>query len=62
MIDADQCYARLTTRDPTADGEFFVAVSSTGIYCRPICPARVPLRRNITFYRTAAEADRKSVV
>jgi methylphosphotriester-DNA--protein-cysteine methyltransferase len=57
MIDADQCYARLTTRDPTADGEFFVAVSSTGIYCRPICPARVPLRRNITFYRTAAEAQ-----
>jgi AraC family transcriptional regulator of adaptative response / DNA-3-methyladenine glycosylase II len=57
MIDAEQCYMRLSRRDATADGEFFVAVRTTGIYCRPICPARLPLRRNVTFYRTATEAQ-----
>jgi methylphosphotriester-DNA--protein-cysteine methyltransferase len=57
LMDPDECYARLSRRDATADGEFFVAVRTTGIYCRPICPARLPLRRNVTFYRTAAEAQ-----
>lgn len=56
MLDADRCYAALRQRDPSADGLFFVAVRSTRIYCRPICPARLPLRRNVTFYATAAAA------
>ena len=56
-MDADLCYARLSRRDAAADGEFFVAVRTTGVYCRPICPARLPLRRNVTFYRSAAEAQ-----
>jgi methylphosphotriester-DNA--protein-cysteine methyltransferase len=57
MLNSDDCYAILGRRDPGADGRFFVAVKTTGIYCRPICPARVPLRRNILFYRHAAEAQ-----
>lgn len=57
MLDADECYAILEHRDPGADGLFFVAVKTTRIYCRPICPARVPLRRNIEFFRHAAEAQ-----
>lgn len=44
------------SRDPHFDGRFFVAVLTTGIYCRPICPVRVPLQKNIRIYRTAAAA------
>lgn len=47
-----------TERDPRADGAFFLAVRSTRIYCRPSCPARRPLRRNVTFFRTREEAER----
>ncbi|MCA9644913.1 MAG: DNA-3-methyladenine glycosylase 2 family protein [Polyangiaceae bacterium] len=54
----DQRYRALGARDHRFDGVFFVAVSSTGIYCRPICPARLPVRKNCTFYDTAAEAER----
>ena len=56
MLNTDDCYAILHHRDAGADGCFFVAVKTTGIYCRPICPARVPLKRNIVFYQHAAEA------
>jgi len=45
-------------RDRRADGTFVLAVRSTRIYCRPSCPARRPLRRNVTFYRTREEAER----
>src|SRR2546429_2136383 len=45
-------------RDRRADGTFVLAVRSTHIYCRPSCPARRPLRRNVTFYRTREEAER----
>lgn len=44
-------------RDAHADGTFFLAVRSTRIYCRPSCPARRPLRSNVTFFRTPAEAE-----
>lgn len=47
------------TRDPRADGTFFLAVRSTHVYCRPSCPARRPLRRNVTFFRTGEEAERQ---
>src|SRR5947209_602312 len=43
-------------RDPSYDGVFFVAVRTTGIFCRPSCPARTPLARNVTYYATAREA------
>ncbi len=49
--------ARLA-RDPAYDGVFFIAVRTTGIYCRPVCRVRPPLTRNISFYPTAAAAER----
>lgn len=52
-------YWRATlARDRRADGTFVLAVRSTHIYCRPSCPARRPLRRNVTFFRTREEAER----
>ncbi len=50
------CYAAITVRDPAADGRFFVCVRTTGIFCRPVCPARTPYAKNVTFVATAAEA------
>lgn len=46
-------------RDARADGTFVLAVRSTHIYCRPSCPARRPLRRNVTFFRTQEEAEKQ---
>jgi AraC family transcriptional regulator of adaptative response / DNA-3-methyladenine glycosylase II len=54
----DARYAALLTRDPRFDGVFFVGVSTTGIYCRPICPARTPGRSRCEFFATAALAER----
>src|SRR4051812_40790949 len=45
-----------TSRDPRFDGKFFIAVTSTRIYCRPVCPVRAPMRKNIRYYLTAAAA------
>lgn len=56
-LDSRACYAALRARDRRFDGRFFVGVSSTGIYCRPVCPARTPLAANCTFYRSPAEAE-----
>lgn len=56
-MDADARYAALVTRDRRYDGVFFVGVSTTGIYCRPICPARTPGRTRCTFHDTAAQAE-----
>src|SRR6202162_6535228 len=47
------------TRDARADGTFVLAVRSTHIYCRPSCPARRPLRRNVVFFHTGAEAEQQ---
>jgi len=57
LLDADSCYRQLSARDAVADGRFFVAVRTTGVYCRPICPARTPRRENCDFHRTAAAAE-----
>src|SRR5881296_1214201 len=46
-------------RDSRADGTFVLAVRSTHIYCRPSCPARRPLRRNVIFFRTREEAEQQ---
>jgi AraC family transcriptional regulator of adaptative response / DNA-3-methyladenine glycosylase II len=48
----------MARRDAAYDGRFFVAVKTTGIYCRPVCKARMPRRENITFYPSAAAAER----
>jgi len=53
----DARYDALVARDPRWDGVFFVGVSTTGIYCRPICPARTPGRNRCTFYDTAVRAE-----
>ncbi len=53
----DAHYQALVARDPRFDGVFFVGVATTGIYCRPICPARTPARSRCTFYATAALAE-----
>src|SRR5882757_11590136 len=47
------------SRDARADGTFVLAVRSTHIYCRPSCPARRPLRRNVVFFRTREEAEKQ---
>jgi AraC family transcriptional regulator of adaptative response / DNA-3-methyladenine glycosylase II len=56
-LDGDACYRALCARDSRFDGRFFVGVKSTGIYCRPVCPARTPKRENAGFYPTAAAAQ-----
>ncbi|MGA8725225.1 MAG: AlkA N-terminal domain-containing protein [Acidimicrobiales bacterium] len=55
--DPDRCYLAVQSRDPRFDGWFFTAVLTTGIYCRPSCPARTPHRENVVFYPTAAAAQ-----
>ena len=57
MVDFAARYDALRCRDPAWDGVVFVGVKTTGIYCRPVCPARTPLARNVTFYRSAAAAE-----
>jgi AraC family transcriptional regulator of adaptative response / DNA-3-methyladenine glycosylase II len=56
-LDHDACYRAITLRDPRFDGRFFTAVKTTGVYCRPVCPARTPRPENVTFYPTAAAAQ-----
>jgi AraC family transcriptional regulator, regulatory protein of adaptative response / DNA-3-methyladenine glycosylase II len=56
-LDHEACYRALSTRDARFDGRIFTAVRTTGVYCRPICPARTPKRENVTFYPTASAAQ-----
>ena len=56
-LDHDACYRAMCQRDARFDGKFFTAVKTTGIYCRPICPARTPLSANVIFFPTAAAAQ-----
>lgn len=56
-LDADACYRAISTRDARFDGRLFIGVKTTGIYCRPICPARTPKRENLVFYPSAAAAQ-----
>ncbi len=57
-LDFERCYRAADSRDARFDGWFVTAVTSTGIYCRPSCPALTPQRRNVRFYPTAAAAQR----
>lgn len=57
QTDSKSLYQALLARDRRFDGLFFVAVTSTHIYCRPICPVKPPLEKNCRFYRTAPEAE-----
>ena len=57
LLNEDQCYRALVTHDARFDGRFFVGVRTTRIYCRPVCTARTPLRRNCRFFPSAAAAE-----
>lgn len=56
-LDFDACYRAVAARDARFDGRFFTGVTSTGVYCRPVCPARLPLARNVRFFPAAAAAE-----
>ncbi|MFC4375476.1 Ada metal-binding domain-containing protein [Nocardia halotolerans] len=56
-MDFERCYRAVSTRDSRFDGQFFTAVRTTGIYCRPSCPAITPKRTNVSFLPTAAAAQ-----
>jgi AraC family transcriptional regulator, regulatory protein of adaptative response / DNA-3-methyladenine glycosylase II len=55
--DTEACYRAVKSRDHRFDGVFYTGVTSTGIYCRPSCPATTPAQRNVTFHRSAAAAQ-----
>lgn len=56
-MDDDACYRAFETRDARFDGRIFSGVKTTGVYCRPVCPARTPKRENMRFFRSAAAAQ-----
>jgi AraC family transcriptional regulator of adaptative response / DNA-3-methyladenine glycosylase II len=56
-LDQEACYRAVLTRDARFDGRFFGCVKTTGIYCRPVCPARTPRRENMIFVVSAAAAE-----
>ena len=57
LLDHDHCYRAIQSRDARFDGWFVTAVHTTGIYCRPSCPARTPGYANVTFHPSAAAAQ-----
>ena len=57
MTDTDDLWQCVVTRDAAADGSFFFGVATTGIYCRPSCPARRPKRENVRFFRAREAAE-----
>ncbi|MGN4982774.1 Ada metal-binding domain-containing protein, partial [Aeromonas dhakensis] len=56
-LSAEQCHAARLARDARFDGRFFTGVLSTGIYCRPVCPARPPHEHNVRYFQNAAAAE-----
>ena len=54
--ETDRRWTAVVTRDPQAEGSFFYAVTTTGVYCRPTCPSRRPLRANVAFFETREAA------
>jgi len=57
LLTDDGCYLALKAKDARFDGRFFTGVTSTGIYCRPVCSVRTPLRKNCRFFEHAAQAE-----
>src|ERR1700747_1142669 len=58
MLDLEACWTAVENRDAAADGNFFYGVRTTGVYCRPGCASRRPLRVNTMFFETTAAAWR----
>jgi AraC family transcriptional regulator of adaptative response/methylated-DNA-[protein]-cysteine methyltransferase len=61
MLDSDRCWQAIQDRDEAHDGRFFFGVMTTGVFCRPSCPSRTPLRKNVRFYATPADAEREGL-
>jgi AraC family transcriptional regulator of adaptative response/methylated-DNA-[protein]-cysteine methyltransferase len=57
MLNQERCWAEVLERDASRDGAFFFGVVTTGVYCKPSCPARRPLRKNVRFFETGAAAE-----
>ncbi len=56
LPDPEHCRLARLSRDPRFDGTFFLGVSTTGIYCRPVCPARTPAEKNVSYFHLASQA------
>ncbi|HZP93059.1 MAG TPA: AlkA N-terminal domain-containing protein [Burkholderiales bacterium] len=56
-LDPDTCYRAVSARDARFDGRFFVGVTSTGVYCRPVCRVKTPMKKNCRFFVSAAAAE-----
>lgn len=56
-LDKDYCYQAYKTRDARFDGQFFIGVISTGIYCRPVCTAKMPKQKNCRFFKDKKAAE-----
>jgi AraC family transcriptional regulator, regulatory protein of adaptative response / methylated-DNA-[protein]-cysteine methyltransferase len=61
MMNSEACWEAVEQRDRSRDGSFYFGVVTTGVYCRPSCPARRPLRKNVRFFRTPVEAEREGL-
>ena len=57
MLDIDICQSARLSRDARFDGKFYTAVLTTGIFCRPVCPARPPNPENVRYYQSAELAQ-----
>jgi len=57
MLDLEKCWRAVENRDAGADGRFFYGVRTTGVYCRPGCASRRPLRTNTAFFETTEAAE-----
>ena len=60
-LDADRMYRAMESRDRRFEGHFVIGVHTTGVYCRPGCPARMPRRQNVRFYPSAAAAEEQGL-
>lgn len=60
MLNEEKCWEAVQSRDAKSDGRFVYGVTTTGVYCRPTCPSRRPLRKNARFFPTPAEAEKGS--
>src|SRR6516165_3259562 len=61
MMSAEECWEAVKQRDRRFDGLFLFGVRTTGAYCRPSCPARRPLRKNVRFFASPEEAERSGL-
>src|SRR5258708_39478125 len=57
MLDQEKCWTAVCTHDASQDGQWVYSTKTTGVYCRPGCASRQPLRKNVVFFQTTAEAE-----